>query len=111
MKTYTIKYKNQKFRELLGLAIALKESYDLKESDAQIEIHFDRYYKVYEWLYENIPKNILKGTDVHRSTKFMHYYIKKRRDTDKCEKDIRKICYKDLIVSFQRWIESTSLNS
>ena len=83
MKTYSNVYKSQKFRKLFSAAIALKESYDMKETFEVIEKQFDKYLELFQWLNENLPL---------------------KQKPEKCYKDIRDICYQDLIEVFQKWI-------
>lgn len=104
MKTYTHVYKTQKFRKLFSSALDLKESYDLKETFQEIEIQFDKYFELFQWLHDNLPTNFMKDTQLLRHSYALRYYIKKKQQPEKCYKDIRDICYKDLIEVFQKWI-------
>ena len=104
MKTYSNVYKSQKFRKLFSAAIALKESYDMKETFEVIEKQFDKYLELFQWLNENLPLNFFKGSQLLRHSKALHFYLKKKQKPEKCYKDIRDICYQDLIEVFQKWI-------
>ena len=74
MKTYSNVYKSQKFRKLFSAAIALKESYDMKETFEVIEKQFDKYLELFQWLNENLPLNFFKGSQLLRHSKRLHRF-------------------------------------
>lgn len=106
MTEYSNNYKIQQFRKLFSLAIILKGKFDKKEKFANIELAFDNYFEKYSWLTEHLPEKTFGGTQLLRHTNALKYYLKEKKQTQKCYGDISDICQRDLMDVFVKYIKS-----